>query len=518
MSEKNEEIEIDIIYDEDGSLHKFLDDIEEAANDPFAKNAPDERIEKLHSQDGAGRQTKEKGAVSNYGLYKVAEPNWNQKALSKLYELCGPNGAAIDAKVSNIVGLGHRWVESRKTKEALEDIEDEERLAEARRTISETKGELDELLEHANEHEHFLDILEEVVTDYEATGNAYMEVGRTVNGDIGYVGRVAPETMRVRKSRDGFVQIIGDSVTFFRNFGDQSTPDPIRDRSGIINEIIHFKNYTTADDFYGVPDIIKAQEEMAGNKFAAQYNLEYFERKAVPRYALIVKGAKLSEDAEKKLIEYFRNNVKGKHHGTLYIPVPQGENGEVEVQLKAIETGTQEASFVAYFEMNRDAMFAVHRTPLTEVGIAGDVNNAMGQALAKNFKEKVVGPKQRYFERKLKPVFRELTDLVDFKLVELTLADQKTQAQIFQTFLRWDLMTINEIRTQKLGLSRVPWGDEPVGAVAENRIAEERNNDETSQRRREERAQRRRSRERDHERESGPDIDGENREPRGSEE
>lgn len=45
---------------------------------------------------------------------------------------------------------------------------------------------------------------------------------------------------------------------------------------------------------------------MAGNEFAGKYNLDYFENKAVPRYIITVKGAKLSTESERKLLEFFK--------------------------------------------------------------------------------------------------------------------------------------------------------------------------------------------------------------------
>jgi capsid portal protein len=44
-----------------------------------------------------------------------------------------------------------------------------------------------------------------VYTDLQATGNGFLEIGRTVTGEIGYVGHIPATTVRVRRLRDGFV-------------------------------------------------------------------------------------------------------------------------------------------------------------------------------------------------------------------------------------------------------------------------------------------------------------------------
>ncbi len=106
-------------------------------------------------------------------------------------------------------------------------------------------------------------------------------------------------TVRVRRLRDGFVQIIGQKVVYFRNFAAKN-PNPMG-TDPRPNEIIHLKEYSPLNTFYGIPDIIAAMPSLVGDQLASQYNIDYFENKAVPRYVITVKGAKLSADAE----EYF---------------------------------------------------------------------------------------------------------------------------------------------------------------------------------------------------------------------
>ena len=173
---------------------------------------------------------------------------------------------------------------------------------------------LNEWLESVNEEETFTETLIKVYTDLESTGNGYIEIGRTTRGDIGYIGHIPAKTMRVRRLRDGYMQLLYGKAVFFRNFGDQETPNPITSATDRPNEIIHLKKYTPTNNYYGIPDIIASQNAMAGNEFAGKYNLDYFENKAVPRYLITVKGAKLSGESERKLLEFFQVGLRGKNH------------------------------------------------------------------------------------------------------------------------------------------------------------------------------------------------------------
>ncbi len=115
-----------------------------------------------------------------------------------------PVKAAINAKVSNIVGLGHDFIETRKTQEAFDNITDEKSLDRARRKLNRLRQDLYEWLEQCNEEETFTETLIKAYTDVEATGNGYIEIGRTSAGRIGYIGHIPAKTMRGQASRQSW--------------------------------------------------------------------------------------------------------------------------------------------------------------------------------------------------------------------------------------------------------------------------------------------------------------------------
>ncbi len=195
-------------------------------------------------------------AVTGYAMFDLIEPPYNLEYLSRIYEISPYNYAAINAKVSNIVGLGYQFVESKRANDALDNIEDEKQLARARKKLNRIRQDLNEWLESVNEEETFTETLIKVYTDLESTGNGYIEIGRTTRGDIGYIGHIPAKTMRVRRLRDGYMQLLYGKAVFFRNFGDQETPNPITSATDRPNEIIHLKKYTPTNNYYGIPDII----------------------------------------------------------------------------------------------------------------------------------------------------------------------------------------------------------------------------------------------------------------------
>lgn len=413
--------------------------------------------------DGSGTQQNLLAqAISGYAMFDLVQPPYNLDYLSQVYEVSTYNYAAINAKVANIVGLGYQFTETRKTNDALDDITDDKQLERARRKLNKLKQDLQDWLDECNEEDTFTETLIKAYTDLEATGNGYIEVGRTTGGNIGYIGHIPAKTMRVRRLRDGFVQLLYGKAVYFRNFGDTETLNPIAGVEDRPNEIIHLKKYTPMNNYYGISDVVAAQMALTGNEFAGRYNLDYFENKAVPRYIITVKGAKLSPEAERKLLEFFQVGLKGKNHRSLYIPLPADTpDSKTEFKMEPIEAGNQDSSFNIYREANRDEILLAHRVPINKIGTPQGVNLAVARDADKTFKEQVCKPAQMKLEKKINAIIEEKTDALKIKFEELSLTDEITQSQIDEIYLRMQVLTPNEVRLRK-GLIPIDGGDTVV--------------------------------------------------------
>lgn len=396
---------------------------------------------------------------NGYGVFDVITPPYNLYELASFYDTNFANHAAIDAKVANTVGLGYRFETTQDTMMRMENMENESAMQKARRRIERLKGDAMEWLESLNDDDSFLTTMEKIDLDLESTGNAYMEIGRTVTGEIGYVGHIPSTTMRVRRIRDGFTQIVGGRVVYFRNFG-ATNPNPITDDPRP-NEVIHFKAYSPLNTFYGVPDILSAYLSLKGDQLASQFNIDYFENKAVPRYIVVVKGARLDSESEDRLFRFLQTGLKGQNHRTLYVPLPADQEGnKIEFQMMPIEANVQEASFDKYHQKNRDDILMAHQVPLSKLGGVDAGGLAAALAQDRTFKEQVTRPAQRYIEKMVNKIVETKTDLIELKFNELTLTDEISQSQIIERYIKTQVITPNEAREQ-LGLPHRPDGDTP---------------------------------------------------------
>jgi PBSX family phage portal protein len=473
----------EVTFDEVAWLN-IQDRLTSKTDDPFAQEADDIRkysglsastkrqvtreLQKFHRGSNGNERAESKKAddafINGYDILDVVTPPYNLDYLAKLNEVSAPHYSAIKAKVANIVGLGYDFVESPDTRELLDKTEGEDKTQKLRRKLAKGKQDLLDWLDDCNQEDDFVETLIKVWTDYETTGNGYLEIGRRVDGAVGYIGHIPSTTMRVRRPRDGYVQIIGKNITFFRHFG-LKTSDPIGNDSRP-NEVIHLKKYAPTSNFYGVPDIVSAKGAIAGNEFSSRFNLDYFEHKAVPRYVVVVKGGNLSTTSKQSILEFFQTGLKGQNHRSLFVPLPADEEGrKASFEMKPVEAGIQDSSFNNYRKANLGEILMAHRVPISKVGLAEGVSLAVARDADKTFKEQVCRPEQRIFEKKLNRIIKEKTDVFLLKLNELSLTDEDTQSKIDERDLRWQTAVPNEIRARK-GLPGLPGGDQPVGMMA----------------------------------------------------
>ena len=396
-----------------------------------------------------------------YGLFDVVIPPYNLDELASFYDSSFANHAAINAKVANIVGLGYGFDMTDSVTERLEEATSDDQLKRAHRKVQRAKNELMEWLESRNDEDTFTHILEKAWIDYEATGNGYIEIGRTVSGEIGYIGHIPATTIRVRRLRDGYIQIINQQTVYFRNFQDTKTPNNITNDPRP-NELIHFKKYTPKNSYYGIPDALSSSMAMVGDQLAARYNIDYFENKAVPRYIVTLKGAKLSNESEDKLFRFLQSGMRGQNHRTLYIPLPpDSPDNKVEFKMDAVENGIQDGSFQKYHNANKEDILMAHQVPMSKVGTGTGMSIASALASDRTFKEQVARPAQRMLEKVLNKIIKEKTDMFKLKLNELTLTDENTQSQIDERYLKMQVVVPNEVRT-RLGMPMIDGGQDPV--------------------------------------------------------
>jgi PBSX family phage portal protein len=421
------------------------------------------RLQKRHEgEDGTKSKYLDPEVINGYSLWDIVNPPYDLDNLARLYDQSAIHYASINARVMNTVGLGYEFSETLKSRRKIENAQDNPaKLERTRKQLQDLREELDELFESFNVEETLIETLIRVWRDCLTVGNGYLEVGRNNAGKIGYIGHIPATMVRVRRKRDGFVQLSRANkiqAVFFRNFQDLEMEDPINGDPSP-NEIIHFKMYSPNSTYYGIPPAVSAAAAIVGDKFAKEYNIDYFENKAIPRYAIILKGAKLSNKSKLELVNYFRTEVKGRNHGTLVVPIPASIGSDSDIKFEKLEAGIQDASFDKYRKSNRDEILIANRVPAPKVGVYDNANLAVSRDADKTFKIQVIGPDQAVIEKKINRLLSEFTDMLQFKLKKIDLLDEDMESRIYDRYLRTEVVSPNEVRA-KIGLPEKTGGDE----------------------------------------------------------
>jgi PBSX family phage portal protein len=420
------------------------------------------RLEKsLESVDGsAGSKQLEESVYTAYATLDLMQPPHNVDYLAALYNVSPVLRAAVQAKVGATVGMGYDLVESEATLMKLADVDNPDDLKTKRKKIRRMKNMIAEKLESCNEELTFNEILTRVFIDVATLGYGCLEIGRKNTGEIGYMGHVPAKTVRVRRKRDGYIQMIADKATFFRNFGDLETANPVGNDANP-NEMIFFMgdNYSPDQTYYGVPASVAAKQAIAGNEFSARFNLDYFENKALPRYVFVVKGGRLTEKSERQLTEFFET-MRGENHRTLIVPLPPDvEGSKSSFEMMPVENGVQDSSFMNYRRGNMQEILMAYRVPANKIGVSGDgVDNSAARDLSKNFNEVVTRPEQKNIERRINRIVGEWTDVLKLKLKETALSDDTELATQDQVYLTLGVETPNDVR-QRWGWAPLEEGD-----------------------------------------------------------
>lgn len=411
------------------------------------------------SEDGTESKFVDPELVNGYGMFDLVQPPYNLEILASLFEENSVHNASVLARTMNTVALGYKWEDTSKTRKRIEraTTKEGESLSRLREELQREEDRLEDLFDSFNVDEDFLESLVKVWIDYLTIGNGFLEIGRNRNGTIGYVGHIPATFVRVRRARDGFVQRAGAKFIFFRNFQDLETEDPIGSDSNP-NELIHFRQYSPTNTYYGIPSAVSALSAIIGDKFAKEYNIDYFENKSIPRYAIILKGANLSQKSKQEVVNYFKNEIKGNNHGTLFVPLPATLGRDVDIKFEKLENTTQEASFDKYRKSNRDEITVANRVPAPKIGIYDNANLAVSRDADKTFKNQVVGPDQKIIEKKLNRIVKEFSDKKSFKFAEIDVIDEDLRSRIWDRYLRTEVMTPNEVRTN-IGLTALENGD-----------------------------------------------------------
>lgn len=441
----------------------------------------------------------EQDTFSAESLDLVAAP-YDLKFLSDLNDISVTRRSCVEAKATNVAALGYRIkrVDPAADETDRDDVSDKIKLQLERWAA---KG-----------GSPFSQAIYNMLIDLESNGNGYLEISRNRRGEIDGIYNIPSHTVRIKKDRSGFVQVLSKGITKvpFYNFGDKvelkedGTIEILPDRDRKINELIHFKIDSHKSNYYGLPVDIAAIPTIIGDEAAREYNNKFFKFSATPELALIFEvdttaiptlygdqpvKVEIDPNTKRDIEEHFRRKLAAKTFEPAIFHLPPG----VRMRVEKLSSEQKDSGWTKFREANKAEIRESHRTPAVVVG-GSDANYANAAIEKAVYLEQVVAPRQEEIEQTLmgllwpelvmienkqlpadlseegdltiNPVIRVAPEngvgvdptiwRLDFK--EMSVADKSVDAQVHNIYATLGVLTINEIRMQ-LGMKPLPDGD-----------------------------------------------------------
>ena len=442
----------------------------------------------------------------------IVNPPYPPKCLANFLEVDPVFFRAVKAKVLDSVGRDYRMV-------PVAPIATDDRSPGpgeiTARQFRKDSTEVSLFISTCNDVIPFQGLLERAAMDFESIGWAGLEVIRNRAGRVVGLDHVPAQRLRVLKGWEGFAELRTDSgkagnhtagyYTYYQRFGekfkvwsedlgryvrynpmmhgdirrqefnenffDYQTGEPTNDFDRSANEILYIPKHHSNTIYYGFSDVLPALGAIVGNVHIRDYMLQFFEHNTIPRYAVIVKGAKIDEDFRKMIAEYFGTHVKGAAHKTLILTLQGQSAQQISIEFQKLDSDNKEADFLKTRSENSNQIMTAMGTSPAILGIAeqSELGSGKGLSQAEIYKDRVVGPCQRAWSNALNLLFQSGLGVryADLKFDPLDIRDRYNEMQTLVGYLDRGASTINEVRKSADIGEALPGGDIPWVRVRE---------------------------------------------------
>lgn len=458
---------------------------------------------------------------------QIIEPPYPPECMAKYLEIDDVHFRAVKTKVTDSVGRKYNIKSSKPISKGEGDDNTSGDINDITVTVEEFQTDskkITDFISNCNEHIDFEEICYKVGMDKEGVGWGAFEVIRQADGKIARLNHLPATRLRVLKGARGFVEILDgafDKYTYYQLFGDKvvvDVPNPFDPSGGTYvrpynpeedgelqigknkirfnfaskefgkeleggsaesfqnaaNEILFIPTPHSNSVYYGYSDGIPAIGAILANTHIRDYLLQFFEHNCVPRFAVVVKGAKVDDKFKKLISEYFENKIKGSAHKTLILTLSGMGNKNIDIKFEKIDADRKEGDFMETRRSNNQIIMTSHGTSASILGIneTASLGSGSGLSQAELYKDRIVLPLQLYWARRLNKLFRlglGVTNAV-IQYDPFDIRDTLASAQAMQILLQQGVLTINEAR-RELGIpGSIEGGDIPILRVREGSL------------------------------------------------
>jgi HK97 family phage portal protein len=304
------------------------------------------------------------------------------------------------------------------------------------------------LLDAPNPYLSRFELFEQTIGMLELTGNAYWFLAGDAFGTPTQLWPLRPDR----------VSIVPDAANYVRGYLYEIDGQRIPLAAA---EVIHFKRWHPANDYYGLSALEAARLAIVGDRAMAEWNRNTFGKdNGVPAGIVHIKEAVSDADFERIKREW-RQSYGGPQRRTAFL---RGSS----IEWRNIGLSHSELDFLNGREAHRNEILNLFGIP---VGLVSEnATEANAKVAERIFVERTLWPK---LVRLAQKITQELlpfwpgAHIAEFDDIRPT--DVQTRLQEIRTAYR--VLSINEIRERYYRLPAVEWGARPVGAPEPNAVS-----------------------------------------------
>lgn len=392
----------------------------------------------------------------NYGgAVGLVAPPYNPAQLVALAERHPTHAGALEQKVSDIAGTG--WIWEKLTDDAPDEQRDQ--LEEWFKSLADPVGD-----------ETVGDVIRAAWDDVETIGHGAIEVARDGEGKVQYLYSVAGQSLRFHKSGKTIAQGITGKRTWFKRWipGDDATVDrrngkvlpAEKTKKGNVvaaNELLILRRPSRRSRLYGVPAYVAAVGWLSLSLAARDDNIQFFNNRREPRWAIVLQNIEEDDDLEKVLQQAFSTDL-AQPHKNIIIPI----EGDGKVTFQKMSEDTKDVSFERLQERASAEILLAHRLPPDRLGMVrvGPLGGNATMAASRIYKEGVVITSQNIlagrFNRFIEtegPIPKEELKW-KWKPIDLDITEEPEDVQVTSQAFQSNLLRLDEAR-KKLNLPPV---------------------------------------------------------------
>ena len=313
----------------------------------------------------------------------------------------------------------------------------------------------------------FVDIRRKLRRSVETTGNGYLEVIRSVDGDIIFLKWLDDNLTRLVRHEDDsptlvestvkrmgkdvtaklsvferrYAQVVGKKLIYFKQFGSKRKLDKYsglwedNPRGGPVavgdegTEVLHFTANKDVLTNYGVPRWINNIPSVLGSRKAEELNLEFFNHGGMPPVMFVIQGGSLSQQARESLNTYLASPAQNKQRGVIVeLFSTSGDlNSASTVKVHVERFGAerqQDAMFMKYDDSTAQHVRMAFRLPPLLVGLAEGFNFATAIVSYMVAESQVFSPEREEFDGVINlMIMSEIAPDYVFRSIPVSLVD-----------------------------------------------------------------------------------------------